>query len=190
MITRFFFACISPLTFFAFTVATMISAQPAMAQTAHDFSFTSIDGAPLPLNQYSGKVVLVVNTASRCGFTPQYDDLQALYDAYRDKGLVVLGVPSNDFGRQEPGSASEIKEFCEVNFNITFPMADKTVVKGNEAHPFYRWAGDELGMMARPRWNFHKYLIGRDGSLINWYAPTTSPMSGKMTTAVEAALNS
>lgn len=160
----------------------------AMAQTAHDFSFTAIEGGSLPLSKYKGEVVLVVNTASRCGFTPQYQDLQDLYDAYRDKGLVVLGAPSNDFGGQEPGQAEEIKEFCEVNFNITFPMTDKTVVKGQSAHPFYQWAAAELGMMAKPRWNFHKYLIDREGKLVNWFASTTSPQSAKLKKAIEAAL--
>ena len=164
------------------------SAQSAQAASAHDFTFTSIDGAPMPLSQYQGKVVLAVNTASACGFTPQYDDLQALYESYQDQGLVVLGIPSNDFGGQEPLSADGIKEFCSVNFNITFPITDKTVVKGGNAHPFYQWAAEELGMIAKPRWNFHKYLVGRDGQLINWYASTTSPTSSKLKKAVEAAL--
>ena len=171
------------------TVLTMFgSAQSAQAASAHDFTFTSIDGAPMPLSQYQGQVVLAVNTASACGFTPQYDDLQALYETYQDQGLVVLGIPSNDFGGQEPLSADGIKEFCSVNFNITFPMTDKTVVKGGNAHPFYQWAAEELGMIAKPRWNFHKYLVGRDGQLINWYASTTSPTSSKLKKAVEAAL--
>lgn len=174
---------------FVALVVTMIVSQPvSAASSAHDFSFTSIDGGALPLEAYAGKVVLVVNTASRCGFTPQYDDLQALYDAYQDQGLVVLGVPSGDFGGQELDDAKAIKEFCSVNFNITFPMADKTRVKGGSAHPFYRWAGEELGMIARPRWNFHKYLIGRDGKLITWFAPTTSPNSAKLRATVEDAL--
>ncbi len=160
----------------------------AMAQTAHDFSFTAIEGGALPLSKYKGEVVLVVNTASRCGFTPQYQDLQDLYDAYRDKGLVVLGVPSNDFGGQEPGQAEEIKEFCEVNFNITFPMTDKVKVKGSDAHPFYQWAAGELGVLAKPRWNFHKYLIGRDGRLRDWFSSPTRPSSDKMRRAVDAAL--
>lgn len=163
-------------------------AKTATAETAYDFSFTSIDGLPMPLAQFSGKAVLVVNTASACGFTPQYDELQALYDAYRDKGLVVLGVPSNDFGKQEPLTEEGIKEFCEVNFNITFPLTEKEVVKGEDAHPFYRWAAEELGGLAKPRWNFHKYLIGPDGRLRDWFSTTTSPVSSKIRTAVDAAL--
>ena len=165
------------------------TAQSVAADTAFDFEFDGIDGAPLSMEQFKGQVVLAVNTASACGFTPQYDDLQHLYETYQDQGLVVLGIPSNDFGRQEPLSADGIKEFCEVNFNITFPMTDKTVVKGNDAHPFYLWAADQLGMMAKPRWNFHKYLIGRDGQLITWYASTTSPMSDRVKKAVEKALS-
>ena len=165
------------------------TAQSVAAGTAFDFEFDGIDGAPLSMEQFKGQVVLAVNTASACGFTPQYDDLQHLYETYQDQGLVVLGIPSNDFGRQEPLSADGIKEFCEVNFSITFPMTDKTVVKGNDAHPFYLWAADQLGMMAKPRWNFHKYLIGRDGQLITWYASTTSPMSDRVKKAVEKALS-
>ena len=165
------------------------TAQSVAADTAFDFEFDGIDGAPLSMEQFKDQVVLAVNTASACGFTPQYDDLQHLYETYQDQGLVVLGIPSNDFGRQEPLSADGIKEFCEVNFNITFPMTDKTMVKGNNAHPFYLWAADQLGMMAKPRWNFHKYLIGRDGQLITWYASTTSPMSDRVKKAVEKALS-
>lgn len=160
----------------------------ARAETAHDFSFTAIDGGDLPLSGFKGQVLLVVNTASRCGFTSQYDDLQDLYETYKEDGLVVLGVPSNDFGGQEPGQVDEIKEFCEVNFNITFPMTDKTKVKGEMAHPFYQWAASELGIIAKPRWNFHKYLIGRDGRLIDWFSSPTRPSSSKMRNAVEAAL--
>jgi len=175
--------------FLLFLVLLMTLISSARAETAHDFSFTAIDGGDLPLGDFEGQVLLVVNTASRCGFTSQYDGLQDLYETYKDKGLVVLGVPSNDFGGQEPGEAEEIKEFCEVNFNITFPMADKTKVKGEMAHPFYRWAADQVGVIAKPRWNFHKYLIGRDGRLIDWFSSPTHPSSGKMRRAVEAALS-
>lgn len=178
------------LSFLFLGLSMTLTLKPVVAETAHDFSFTAITGEAMPLDQFSGKVVLVVNTASRCGFTPQYDDLQAVYETYRDQGLVVLGVPSNDFGRQELATAEQIQSFCTVNFNITFPLADKTTVKGKDAHPFYRWAADELGVMARPRWNFHKYLVGRDGRLINWYASTTNPNGSKIRAAIEAALSS
>jgi glutathione peroxidase len=121
------------------------------AGSAHDFRFTAIEGGALPLAQYKGKVVLLVNTASQCGFTPQYAGLQEVWDRYRDRGLVVLGVPSNDFGGQEPGSEAEIKEFCEVNFSVDFPLAAKEHVVGAEAHPFYRWAAGKFGIASKPR---------------------------------------
>ncbi|WP_193181689.1 glutathione peroxidase [Nisaea sediminum] len=160
----------------------------AAATSAHDFSFVSIEGDPLPMKSYEGKAVLVVNTASFCGFTKQYSGLQELWQKYRDRGLVVLGVPSNDFGSQEPGTEAEIKEFCEVNFAIDFPMTEKQVVSGDGAHPFYRWAAEELGPMSKPRWNFYKILIGPDGRAVDWFASTTAPSADKLTRAVEAAL--
>ena len=155
---------------------------------AYDFVFEAIDGEKLPLNSFRGKVILVVNTASRCGFTRQYKALQSLWSKYRNQGLVVLGIPSNDFGRQEPGDESEIKTFCEVNFNVDFPMTSKVNVKGESAHPFYKWARDEMGSIAIPRWNFHKYLIAADGRLIDWFASTTDPESKRLVSAIEALL--
>lgn len=156
--------------------------------TAHDFSFEAIDGGALPLSQFAGKTVLVVNTASMCGFTDQYDGLQALYERYGDEGLVVLGVPSNDFGGQEPGAAPQIKSFCETNFNVRFPLADKTVVSGATAHPFYQWARAQMGAERAPRWNFHKYLIDRQGVLVGAYASAIEPLSAEVTAAIETAL--
>ena len=158
------------------------------ADSAHDFAFTSIEGEPMPLSAFAGKAILIVNTASQCGFTPQYEGLQALWDRYRDRGLVVLGVPSNDFGGQEPGSEAEIKEFCAVNFNVNFPLTTKQHVKGPDAHPFYRWSGEELGDAAKPRWNFHKYLVAPDGRLLGWFSTRTPPMSKPVIEAVESAL--
>ena len=158
------------------------------AMSAHDFAFTTIDGAPLPLTRYRGKAVLVVNTASQCGFTPQYDGLQTLWERYRGRGLVVLGVPSNDFGRQEPGVNAEIKTFCEVNFRVDFPLTEKQAVIGPDAHPFYRWIAQALGEGAAPRWNFHKYLIGPDGKLAGTFPSRVEPMSDELLRAVEAAL--
>ncbi|PHS76678.1 MAG: glutathione peroxidase [Rhodospirillaceae bacterium] len=160
----------------------------ANAQTAHDFTFKTIDGKPLPLSQYKGKAVLLVNTASLCGFTPQYEGLQALQDQYKDQGLVVLGVPSNDFGKQEPGSSAEIKDFCDINYSITFPLTEKEVVSGDSAHPFYKWAKSELGILAAPKWNFHKYLITPEGKLADWFSTMTKPGSAKVVKAVEAVL--
>jgi glutathione peroxidase len=156
--------------------------------TAYDFDFVTIDGQPLPLKQFAGKAVLVVNTASMCGYTPQYADLQALWEQYRDRGLVVLGVPSNDFGGQEPGGAEQIKDFCAVNFAVDFPMTDKQAVTGAQAHPFYQWARQELGSAAAPRWNFHKYLVAPDGRLADWFSTSTSPRSERVVKAVQAVL--
>ena len=156
--------------------------------TAYDFSFTSIDGEPLPLSTFDGKALLIVNTASHCGFTSQYTQLQALWRAYRDRGLVVLGVPSNDFGGQEPGTNAEIKTFCEVNFDVDFPLTQKVHVKGDSVHPFYAWAESELGILAKPRWNFHKYLITPDGRLVNWFSSVTSPSSSRLTESLEGLL--
>ncbi|MEK9672260.1 MAG: glutathione peroxidase [Rhodospirillaceae bacterium] len=156
--------------------------------TAHDFTFTAIDGAPLPLKSLAGKAVMIVNTASQCGYTPQYTDLQALWAKYKDRGFVLLGVPSNDFGGQEPGTEKQIKEFCEVNFNVDFPLTQKAKVKGDDAHPFYKWAAGELGFAAKPRWNFHKYLIAPDGKLTDWFSTPTSPTAPKVIKAVEAVL--
>ena len=134
------------------------------AGDAYQFEFVSIDGEKLPLAEWRGRPVLVVNTASFCGYTPQYRDLEALWRRYQPRGLVVLGVPSNDFGEQEPGTASEIKEFCAINYQVDFPLTEKYRVVGGAAHPFYRWVAAQLGEGAAPRWNFHKYLAAPTGS--------------------------
>jgi len=177
------------------TAATLLAAffttfggPPVLAETAHDFSFDSIDGDPLPMSQYKGKAVLVVNTASFCGYTPQYEGLQNLWQEYKDQGLVVLGVPSNDFGSQEPGTAEEIKEFCQVNFDVDFPLTAKEVVKGGDAHPFYKWAVEEQGASNAPRWNFHKYLVAPDGALVTAFPSRVKPMSEELVSEVKANL--
>ncbi len=154
----------------------------------HDFALTGIDGKPMPLSQYAGKVVLLVNTASECGYTPQYQGLEKLWLDYKDKGLVVVGVPCNDFGGQEPGEGAEIAAFCEMNYGVTFPLTAKTLVSGAAAHPLYQWAGKQAGMLGRPNWNFHKYLFGRDGRFMDWFSTPTKPGSGKIISAVEKAL--
>ena len=159
-----------------------------MPGSAHDFQFTSIDGKPLPLKSFDGKAVLVVNTASRCGLTPQYEGLESLWPAYKDKGLVVLGVPSNDFGAQEPGSESEIQSFCTTTFGVDFPMTAKVPVSGEAAHPFYLWAKGELGEEAQPKWNFHKLLVGKDGRLIRGFGSRTEPSDPELRQAIDAAL--
>ena len=149
---------------------------------------TGLNGEPLSPDIFRGKVVLLVNTASQCGFTPQYKDLETLWLRYRDKGLVILGVPSNDFGGQEPGTNDEVGQFCQINYGVNFPLLEKQHVSGTDAHPLYRWATTQAGALGAPRWNFHKYLIGRDGHLIDWYSSMTSPLSDKVVTAIENAL--
>jgi glutathione peroxidase len=150
-------------------------------------SLDSIGGGPMPTASYRGRVVLLVNTASQCGFTKQYRGLEALWRRYKDQGLVVLGVPSNDFGGQEPGRNDEIKRFCEATFDITFPLADKQIVSGAGAHPLYRWAAARTGTLGTPSWNFHKILIGRDGRVIDWFS-ALSGTGRKLDRAIEAAL--
>jgi glutathione peroxidase len=169
--------------------ATVAHAEPKPSdKTAYDFSFEALNGTPMPLSQYKGKVLLVVNTASKCGFTPQYKGLQVIYDKYKDRGLVIIGVPSNDFGQQEPGSAEEIKKFCELNYGVTFPMTGKQVVTGNSAHPFYKWAYEVLGFGSAPKWNFHKYLVDRRGKIVDYFSSMTAPESGKLTASIEKQL--
>jgi glutathione peroxidase len=155
--------------------------------TAHDFTFTSIDGPPLPMKAWAGRPVLVVNTASFCGYTPQYKTLEALWQGYKAKGFVLLGVPSNDFGQQEPGNSSEIKAFC-ATYDVSFPLSRKETVIGAEAHPFYRWVAAELGEGAAPRWNFHKYLVGSDGLLAGAWPSPVEPTDKAITSAIDAAL--
>lgn len=158
------------------------------AGDAHAFSFDAIDGGTIALSDYAGKAVLVVNTASQCGFTPQYEGLEALWGRYKERGLIVLGVPCNDFGGQEPGNAQEIVDFCTTTFDVSFPMTAKVHVKGDQAHPFYQWARKTLGAAAAPQWNFHKYLISPDGRLVDWFSTVTDPQSERITKAVERLL--
>ena len=155
---------------------------------APGFVFPSIDGGEIDSRDWRGRPALVVNTASQCGFTPQYEGLEKLWQDFRERGLVVLGVPSNDFGGQEPGTEAQIKEFCEVNFAVDFPMTAKAHVRGDGAHPFYRWAAEQAGVLGVPRWNFHKYLIAADGHFVDWFATTTSPDAGRLREAVERTL--
>jgi glutathione peroxidase len=146
-------------------------------KTAYDFTFEAIDGTPMPLAGFRGKTLLIVNTASFCGFTHQYAGLQKLYEKEQANGLVVIGVPANDFGAQEPGSNAEIATFCQGAFNITFPLTAKQTVKGENAHPFYRWARTVLGDAKTPRWNFHKYIVDPDGKLVAAFPSTVEPDS-------------
>lgn len=164
-------------------------ADAADAKTAYDFSFKTLSGEqPMPLDDYKGKVLLVVNTASHCGFTKQYEGLEKLYQENKEKGFVVIGVPANDFGGQEPGSNEEIASFCKKNYGVSFPMTSKEVVSGDAAHPFYKWAKAELGFGTAPKWNFHKYLVNRQGKVIDHFNSTTSPEASNLKRAIEAAL--
>ncbi len=156
--------------------------------TAFDFTLTTLQGEPLALRQFAGRPLLIVNTASRCGFTPQYEGLQALWSQNRERGLTVIGVPSNDFGRQEPGSEAEIAGFCSANYGVSFPMTGKLHVRGPEADPLFRWLARQGGPLSRPRWNFFKYVIGRDGRLATWFSSVTSPDGARLRTAVSRVL--
>ena len=156
---------------------------------AYDFKFKDLDGSELNLNEFKDKVIVVINVASQCGFTKQYDDMQKVWDKYQDRNIVMLGGPSNDFGKQEPGSNEEIKNFCEAKFGITFPMTEKITVKGDNAHPFYIWARENHGKSAIPKWNFHKIIIGKDGKILDTFASITNPSSKKFIKALESALD-
>jgi glutathione peroxidase len=169
------------------------SSTPVFAQgsgmsrvTAFGFSFKALDGGDIKLADYTGRPVLVVNTASLCGYTPQYSGLETLWDRYRARGLLVLGVPSNDFGGQEPGGATEIHGAADKH-GVTFPLTDKVVVKGDEAHPFYRWAAAQRPTET-PRWNFHKYLVGRDGTLKASFGSPVEPTDTRIILAIEKEL--
>jgi len=153
-----------------------------------DFEIKDINEETFALEKLKNKTVLLVNVASNCGFTKQYSELQELYKKYSKKGLIILGVPSNQFGGQEPGSNNEIKDFCETNFNITFPMTAKTDVKGKNAHPIYLWAKENFGNSAIPKWNFHKILINKQGKIEETYSSFTKPMSDKVIKKLEEIL--
>ena len=157
-------------------------------ETFFDLNVNSISGDALNLSKLKGKTILLVNVASNCGFTKQYDDLQNLYESYKNKGLVVIGMPSNQFGGQEPGSETEIKKFCETNFNITFQMTSKYDVKGDNAHPIYIWAKETFGKSTVPKWNFHKILINKEGKVEDTFASFTNPMSKKIINKLEEIL--
>jgi glutathione peroxidase len=163
-------------------------AQAAMSGiTAYAFTFPALAGGDIKLADYTGHPVMVVNTASLCGFTPQYAGLQQLWSEFHDRGLMIVGVPSNDFGGQEPGGAKEISETAQHQYGVTFPMAAKAVVKGPDAHPFYRWAATARPKDV-PRWNFHKYLVGRDGYLADVFPESVDPLDTRVKTAVARAL--
>lgn len=151
---------------------------------AFRFSLPRPDGGTLDLADYAGRPMLIANTASKCGFTGQYAGLQRVWDIYRDRGLVVIGVPSNDFGRQEPGTDTDIGAFCELNYGVTFPLAAKSQVSGPAAHELFRYLADRAGPLAKPRWNFYKYLVAPDGSVADWFSSITPPDSTRVLRAV------
>jgi len=172
----------------AAAVARTARAETAVSRiTAYAFSFPALSEGEIRLADYSGRPLLVVNTASLCGYTPQYAGLQQLWTEFRDRGLGLIGVPSNDFGSQEPGGAAEIAETAQHQYAVTFPMAAKAVVIGPSAHPFYRWAA-EARPRDVPRWNFHKYLVGRDGYIADVFPSAVEPMDTRVKTAVARAL--
>lgn len=158
--------------------------------TAHDFSFSRLGSSEkVHLRDFAGKAVLIVNVASACGFTPQYRDLEALYEARAGKGLVVIGVPCNDFGAQESASEEAIRDFCSTSYNVTFPMTGKVeIVAKDRRHPFYAWVAQELGDGALPRWNFHKFLVGKHGELVEAFPSKAAPLGPMMLEAVDKAL--
>ncbi|MGN8547446.1 glutathione peroxidase [Bradyrhizobium sp. 13971] len=162
--------------------------QPAMSRiTAYAFSFPALGGGDIRLADYAGRPLMIVNTASLCGFTPQYAGLQQLWTEFRERGFVIIGVPSNDFGGQEPGSPTEIAETAQHQYGVTFPIAAKAIVRGASAHPFYRWAA-EARPKDVPRWNFHKYLIGRDGYIADVFAKSVAPDDTRIKTGIARAL--
>ena len=153
-----------------------------------DMSIKSIDNEVINLSKFNNKTILLVNVASNCGFTKQYADLQTLYEKYKEKNFVVLGVPSNQFGGQEPGSNDEIKNFCETNFNITFPLTNKVNVKGTDAHVLYKWAKENYGNSTVPKWNFHKILINKEGKIENTFNSFINPLSDKIIKQIDSIL--
>ena len=170
------------------TPGTALAQSPAMSRiTAYVFSFAALEGGDIKLADYTGKPVLIVNTASLCGYTPQYADLQQLWTRYHKRGLMIVGVPSNDFGGQEPGGASEIIQTAHTDYGVAFPLAAKTEVKGKSPHPFYRWAATERPLET-PRWNFHKYLIGRNGHIAAVFPPDIEPMDARVINAIAKEL--
>ena len=152
---------------------------------AYEFNFKDLDGSSLKLSEYKGKVIVAINVASQCGFTSQYEDMQQIWEKYQSKGIIILGIPSNDFGQQEPGSNEDIKNFCEAKFGISFPMTEKVSVKGSDAHPFYIWARENHGKSAIPKWNFHKIIIDKNGKIAETFSSITNPSSKKFIKILE-----
>ena len=159
-------------------------------RTAYDFDLETLAGEALPLRRFEGKPILLVNTASKCGFTPQYAGLQEIWSLYGPRGLMVIGAPCNDFANQEPGDADSIGSFCSANYGVSFQMTKKLHVRGSRVHPLFAWLAEQGGALSRPRWNFYKYLIGRDGRLQTWFSSVAAPASGRVRSALDRALSS
>ena len=177
-------------TYFMGLVILLMSASLFAASSIYDFTLPSIDGKPMPIADYKGKVILVVNVASRCGFTPQYTALESIYEKYKDQGFVILGFPANNFGGQEPGTNAEIKTFCSAKYNVTFPLYGKVSVKGDDQTPLYKY----LTTSANPaltgdiKWNFTKFLVDRKGNVVQRFEPQTTPDSPEVVAAIEKSL--
>ena len=154
----------------------------------YQFNFKSIDGKEINLNDFKGKPIFIVNTASLCGFTYQYSDIETLHQKYKKDGLIIIGIPSNDFGNQELSSNQKVKEFCTIKFDISFMLTEITNIKGEKGHPFFKWVKKEAGFLAFPKWNFYKYLINKKGLLVKWYTTTTKPNSIKVTKDIDKVI--
>lgn len=171
---------------FAFALLLVLPLMVSAASSVYEYTMTTIDGKPAPLSAYRGKVLLVVNVASKCGYTPQYTGLEALYEKYRDKGLVLVGVPANNFGGQEPGTNEEIQTFCSRTYGVKFPMMSKVSVKGDDKTPLYQYLTSTGG--GEVKWNFTKFLVGKDGKVIQRFESAVKPDSPELTAAIEKAL--
>ena len=178
------------ICFLGFLALSQQDVQAQSTTNAHSFSFVDIDGKEINLADFKGKVVMIVNTASQCKFTPQYAQLEELYERFSAQGLVIIAIPSNDFGQQEPGSNQQIKDFVDKKYQVTFLVADKTHVSGKDAHPFYKWAETQVTYLGTPMWNFHKYIIDKKGNLEYWFTSTTEPTSTDVVKAIEMLLKS
>lgn len=182
-ISKFFY-----VIYFSVIFATTIYAKNMTKLNAYQFSFLGLNNEEINLADYKGKILLIVNTASKCGFTPQYQELEEIYQKYKKQGLVIISVPSADFAKQEFSDNSKIKDFTENNYQLTFPITTLEKIKGNNAHPFYLWARKEVGFIGAPKWNFYKYLIDKNGDIVSWYASTTKPNSAKIINKIEELL--
>jgi glutathione peroxidase len=177
-------------TYFMGLVILLMSASLFAASSIYDFTLPSIEGKPMPLADYKGKVILVVNVASRCGFTPQYTALESIYEKYKDQGFVILGFPANNFGGQEPGTNAEIKTFCSAKYNVTFPLYGKVSVKGDDQTPLYKYltTSANSALTGDIKWNFTKFLVDRKGNVVQRFEPQTTPDSPEVVAAIEKSL--